>query len=316
MHKFYPAAALSFTFLCSLSMATPDASKVLGPNTCASCHGPETKVWQATPHAKAFEVLHRLPRAKEIADKMGVVKIKSEGDCASCHFTVQKSGAATKSIAGVSCESCHGGAKDWVSLHHQKAKQGDAEAKGWLRHTNLYSLYEQCYQCHTVPNEKLVNQGTHAAGSAFELVSWSQGRIRHNFYDGNTNPEAPLPKKRVLYILGKALDLEYALRGVAQATVNDTFGQKMALRVKSAHDDLQAAAKLASIPEINEMTQAVPRKSDGVSLDIRLKQSKNYLDAADKVKAAAKNFAAKQDGASLAALDPLLPKEYVGTPAQ
>ena len=31
-----------------------------------------------------------------------------------------------------------------------------------------------------VPEERLVNVGGHTAGSAFELVSWSQGEVRHN----------------------------------------------------------------------------------------------------------------------------------------
>lgn len=299
-----------------LQAASEEAAKTLGPQACVSCHGPENKVWQQTPHAKGFDLLHRLPRTKEISDKMGVAKIKSQGDCRTCHYTEQKIQSSVKTVAGVSCESCHGAAKEWLPLHHQKAHQSEAESKGWLRASNLYAIYERCYQCHTVPNEKLVNQGTHAAGSAFELVSWSQGRIRHHFYDGKTNPEASLPKKRVLYILGKALDLEYALRGVAQATVNDTYGQKMALRIKAAHDDLQAIAKVAPLADIKEMLQAVPHTVDGSSLDIRLKQSNCYLTAAENVKVAAKKFIAGNDGTSLAALDTLLPKEYMGNPAQ
>ena len=55
---------------------------------------------------------------------------------------------------------------------------------------NIYLIARQCYDCHTVPNERLVNVGGHLAGSQdFELVAWSQGMVRHNFLrtGGTTN---------------------------------------------------------------------------------------------------------------------------------
>ena len=57
---------------------------------------------------------------------------------------------------------------------------------------NVYLLAQSCYRCHTVPDERLVNVGGHHAGSLdFELVSWSQGTVRHNFVrtDGKVNAE-------------------------------------------------------------------------------------------------------------------------------
>ncbi len=44
----------------------------------------------------------------------------------------------------------------------------------------IYDLAKTCYGCHVVPQEDLVNKGGHRAGSAFELVSWSQGEVLHN----------------------------------------------------------------------------------------------------------------------------------------
>src|SRR5947207_2320656 len=84
-----------------------DPSKVVGPQSCSACHGPECSSWQQTHHSKTFDLLHRLPKTKEIAEKMGVSKIKNEGECMTCHYTPQKLGATTKVIAGISCESCH-----------------------------------------------------------------------------------------------------------------------------------------------------------------------------------------------------------------
>ncbi len=289
-----------------------DPAKIVGSQACAACHPLESGVWNETHHAKAFDLLHRLPKAKEIADKMGVSKIKGEGDCMNCHYTAQKSGVSNKVVSGVSCESCHGEAKEWVAFHHQQPRQKEAESVGWVRGSNLYQLYSACYECHTVPNEKLVNTGGHAAGSPFELVSWSQGEIRHRFYDAKTNPESPLMKQRVLYLLGGALDLEHALRAVSKATVNDTYGQRMALRVKGAVEFLEKANAKVSLPNVKAILDAVPRKADG-KLDLRLKNEVAYQTAADQVKAATQAFLAEQDGSKLGALDPLLPKIFMGS---
>jgi hypothetical protein len=292
-----------------------DPKKVVGPQACAACHDADTKIWQQTHHAKAFDLLHRLPKAKEFADKMGVSKIKSQGECLSCHYTSQGSGSSLKAVAGVSCESCHGGAKDYLSIHPQKPLQTQAESVGWIRPSNLYALYSNCYECHTAPNEKLVNEAKHPAGSSIELVSWSQGEIRHCFYNGKTNAEATPAKKRILYILGKSLDLEFGLRGVAQSTVNNTFGQKMALRVKSAYDSLDAVSKIQPVPEITSILNAVPKKADG-SLDIRLKNSAIYVSAADQIKTALQKFLSSNSSLDLSSIDSLIPKNALGTPAQ
>ena len=47
-------------------------AKVVGPDQCAKCHQPEVQQWMRTPHFATFDSLHRKPRAKEIADKLGV----------------------------------------------------------------------------------------------------------------------------------------------------------------------------------------------------------------------------------------------------
>ena len=83
-------------------------------------------------------------------------------------------------VAGVSCELCHGGARDWLALHndyggpsvtkasesaeHQAKRVADSVARGMNNPHNIYLIARQCYDCHTVPNEKLVNVGKHKAG--------------------------------------------------------------------------------------------------------------------------------------------------------
>jgi len=97
-----------------------DPHLTMGSETCIKCHANEVKVWKATPHHRTFDELHRRPAAKEIASKLGVRSIKHDGRCVHCHYTqkVDVASGNVHAIEGVSCESCHGSAKQWLDLHH------------------------------------------------------------------------------------------------------------------------------------------------------------------------------------------------------
>ena len=116
-----------------------------------------------------------------------------------------------------------------------------------IRPRLLYDLAKNCYSCHVVPQEKLVNVGGHPAGSPFELVSWSQGEVRHNTWHnkGKDNPVADAGRKRMLYLVGRAVDLETALRAVATATKRKLYAFEMARRADRARKDLAAASEVA-----------------------------------------------------------------------
>src|SRR5690348_11154803 len=79
-----------------------DPNKVVTAATCAKCHASETEVWKTTPHFRTFDTLHRMPRAKEIAAKMGVSSIKRSELCASCHYTQQTQDSQVKTVSGIS----------------------------------------------------------------------------------------------------------------------------------------------------------------------------------------------------------------------
>ncbi len=94
-----------------------DAAKIVGPNACAECHKQEIEAWKSSHHFKTFREMPRNAAADEIADKMGVRRIKSESLCLNCHFTVQERNTKEEPVAGISCESCHGAGKDWIKVH-------------------------------------------------------------------------------------------------------------------------------------------------------------------------------------------------------
>jgi Cytochrome c554 and c-prime len=259
------AAMFLANFIALPASAQPphcEPGKILGHETCAKCHAGEVATWQKTPHSLTFETLHRSPRAKEIADLMGQKSIKRGNLCIQCHYTMKEIDGNAEAVSGVSCESCHGAARDWIALHndyggltttrqeetdsHRKQRFEASIAAGMRNPVNLYLVAQSCLQCHTVPNEKLVNVGTHKAGSEdFELVAWSQGIVRHNFLrtDGKANAASSVERLRVMYIAGQIADLEFSTRATALATEKSTFG------ITSANRAARVAMRLYEIQQ-------------------------------------------------------------------
>lgn len=300
--------------------AIPDASKVVGSDQCAKCHQAEVQQWMKTPHFATFDALHRLPRAKEIADRLGERSIKRSAVCTQCHYTEQDQGGRMRVVAGVSCESCHGGAADWIASHadyggegvtkesetpeHKAQRTAQSIAHGMNNPHNIYLIARQCYDCHTVPNERLVNVGGHLAGSQdFELVAWSQGMVRHNFLrTGGTTNGPPSPAElRVMYIVGVMTDLEYSLRATAEASEKATFGVTSAQRAARMKKRLHEIQKLVNDPLIQPALDAV------TTLELRLGNAAAITAAADEIGKAAYEFASTTDVDKLEAVDSLMP---------
>jgi Cytochrome c554 and c-prime len=303
-----------------------DPAKIVGPNACAECHKDEAEAWKASHHFKTFRELPRRKEANEIAGRMGVQRIRSEGLCLGCHYTVEQKENRKQPVAGISCESCHSGGEDWIKVHsgfsgktekteskaEAEARWKLAESKGMIRPSAIYRLAKNCYSCHVVPQEELVNKGGHAAGSAFELVSWSLGEVRHNTWHskGKDNVPASAARKRMLYLVGLGVELESALRAVGKATVRRTYAFEMAKRADRARKQLAAAAKAApNVPEIAKMVEF------GHSAGLKLNNDRLLTAAADGVSKLLASISAKYDGSTMAGLDSLIPgpDKYKGT---
>ena len=298
-----------------------DPAKIIGSDACAKCHQQEVQQWMRTPHFATFDTLHRLPEAKQIAERMGLRSIKRGQICTQCHYTEQNQGGRLRVVAGVSCESCHGGAADWVAVHadyggegvnkaaesaeHQEQRLKESIALGMNNPHNIYLIARQCFDCHTVPHESVVNQGGHLAGSQdFELVAWSQGIVRHNFLrtGGTVNGALSPAELRVMYVVGVLTDLEYSLRAVAAATQKATFGTTNAQRAARMKQRLHEIQKLINDPLLSPAIDAV------AEVELRLNNKEAIVAAAEAVGKAAFTFAEQADGNRLAALDPLIPQ--------
>ncbi|CAA2139667.1 cytochrome c family protein [Hyphomicrobium sp. ghe19] len=312
-------------FFVACGAAASDPAQVVGPNACAECHKQETEAWKTTHHFKTFRDLPRNAEAKKIADKMGVRRIKSEGLCVTCHFTVQQKDDGKEPVAGISCESCHSAGKDWIKVHsgysgktaktetkaEAAARWKLANSKGMIGTSAIYQLAKNCYGCHVVPQEELVNKGGHRAGSAFDLVSWSQGEVRHNtwYSKGKDNAAANATRKRMLYLIGLGVELETSLRAVAKATVRKPYAFFMAERVDRVRKQLAAAAKAApNVPEIAKLIEYAH------SASLKLNNERLLTAAADSVSKLLTGLTEKYDGSTMAGLDALIPgpEKYVG----
>lgn len=298
--------------------AAPDPAKTVGPNACAECHKQEVEAWKSTHHFKTFREMPRNARANEIAKRMGVRRVKSESLCLNCHFTVQNKDNKEVPVSGISCESCHGAGQDWIKVHsgfsgktakteskaEEQARWKLADSKGMIRPRTLYRLAKNCYSCHVVPQEDLVNKGGHRAGSAFELFSWSQGEVRHNTWSskGKDNAPASASRKRMLYLVGLGAELETALRAVGKATARKAYAFEMARRADQARKQIAAAAKAApDVPELAKMVDLA------YSAGLKLNNEKSLTAAADSVSTLLVAIAEKYDGSKLAGLDSLIP---------
>jgi hypothetical protein len=306
--------ALAVVLVSHAALAAPDPAKTVGAEKCGECHKSEYAAWKETTHYKTFNTLHRRPEAREVADKLGVKSLKREGRCVTCHYTAV--GTPENVVTGVSCESCHGAARDWIDVHsdfggkgvtaeteapeHRAERLRRSAAAGFVSRRDVAGLASRCQGCHTVPDEELVNKGGHKAGSDFELVSWSQGEVRHNFMAGKENREPTAQELRLLFIVGQGAALEANLRGVAKGTQKADFAVAMARRVAATRDTLRKATAAARIPEAEEMLAAAS------SVALKLGNSGPLNAAADRVAAATRKLQESATGRDLAGLDALL----------
>ena len=268
---------------------------------CAQCHENAVNSWLESTHKKTFDELHLRDEAQKVLERLGQTgSIRRNDECVQCHYTqvASEAGGRTKTVMGVSCQRCHGGAKDWMDLHQdveaipdRKERMAKSESLGMRQTDDIYTLAMNCFQCHTVPKEDLVNKGEHPAGSDFELVAWSHGEVRHNFMNDDPtsrkeeggNRDSSKETKQIFYVVGKSLDL-----------------------AQKAYDDLKALGGM------DKVLGLVP--VDGGKVKVAPGNAAEYSAAAEGIRKVAKTIESDQGsfGAAIAAAAGKLPSSYHG----
>ncbi len=332
--------------LTALAQQEIDPTKVVGHQACTECHQSEVDGWLKSSHAtKSFSMLTSNPKAKEFASKLGISSAtQASSVCASCHGLQQQQAV----MLGNSCETCHGGSgpkeSGWLKIHadyggegvtreqeteeHHKQRMAQSKALGMVTSQDYYELAKNCYQCHVVSQEKVVNAGHPTGDSGFEFVAWMQGEVRHNFFlDQAHNAEAPAlwtkpqfgdartaqDRKRLLYVVGQLVDLEVNLRNRGNATEKGSFIKAAGKRIGSVQRKLGKINKAIEIPEVKAALKAVKKAKRSRIRKIQSGDAEFFAAIADQVAEQAKALAQSGDGSQLGPIDGLLPKKGKGT---
>ncbi len=177
-----------------------DAPKYTGPGSCAApaCHGGvqpratanvlqnEYSTWVIQDkHSRAFAVLSTATSVR-IAKILGLPSAATAPRCLGCHSLNPEAAERARTFDtsdGVSCESCHGPASNWLGPHTTKewTHQQSVDA-GMKDLRDLTRRSEQCLSCHLGTADKKVDHELIAAGHPdlyFELASFSAVMPRH-----------------------------------------------------------------------------------------------------------------------------------------
>ena len=308
-----------------------DVNRVVGFEKCQKCHLQQVEVLQVHPHFQSGRNFHRRDDAKAMARKLGFSSVKRSELCMQCHYTPKRDGDRVKADSGVSCESCHGPAKGWILVHnnygplmtresespeHRLERIRESLERGMNPPSHLYALARACMRCHVIDNEQLVNVGGHPAhSSGFEMVSWSQGNVRHNFLrsNGQWNSKSDIGRLRMMYVVGILAEMEASLRAAAMTTEKAEFGFRHAARAAELRTKLSQLAKALNLQELRTASRIA------INAKLSLGNGQKLVVAADEISRIAWKFANPTNppnSKSLEAIDALLPStdEFFGRP--
>lgn len=159
MKKAAIISVLLFFFVLSMSVNAQDKFQYIGSKKCGMCHktakqGEQLKIWEASSHAKTYEVL-KSAKADEIAKGKGLGKAVEAKECLTCHVTGYGKDAKMfdKSFSmeeGVQCEACHGPGSEYKNMKTMK-DHAKAVAAGMTEFKDEAAIEALCKTCH---NEK------------------------------------------------------------------------------------------------------------------------------------------------------------------
>ncbi|HEV7498821.1 MAG TPA: multiheme c-type cytochrome, partial [Vicinamibacteria bacterium] len=151
------------------------AQTVIGPTKCTSCHDHDRQAtkWQKEEPVQYKDKAHyntrkqlEAPKSAGYAKAIGLADpYDVKGSCVTCHATVFRGDAN----AGVSCESCHGPASNYLDPHQVKGSYAKAVSLG-LRdlRTKPPAIAKACVTCHLTTDKRLVAAG-HPSGVEFDV---------------------------------------------------------------------------------------------------------------------------------------------------
>ncbi len=187
-------------FAAGLVRGAGTPAKFLGANSCASsgCHGGgghdqnQFLVWSLKDfHSQRPAATLTTARSKQIADALEIKDATADARCTSCHAPLHEvpenlRGENFKVSEGVSCESCHGPAENWLRSHTRKDyTRADRTAAGMRDLQNLYVRANTCVACHQNVDTDILKAGHPEL--IFELDGQSVAEPKHWSAEKNGN---------------------------------------------------------------------------------------------------------------------------------
>jgi len=325
----------SATVLCAQQRVPLDPLHTVGVESCAECHEEVVETWERSAHARSYEYLAKSEAAAKIAEILGMspASIMNNASCVRCHYTQEAFSGVSQTTAGVSCESCHGSADQWIDQHNRKSlaprERADVAMSHGMNHPcSIVLVSQDCYECHVIDDEQLVNKAGHPALSeGFEILSWYSGETRHNFLvqkpgrsvKSNSDQLQSLPRERqrMLYLTGKLLHLSQSLKAMSIAhdppvdrdgkfiklpNGKYTFAVQHSIQVRKLLDEIRSLQAILGIPEFSKALAI------GSGLIFSTGQQRQFAEASDRIRSLAREFCDKNDGSQFAGIDPIIAK--------
>ena len=298
---------------------TTRQEEFLGYENCRKCHQLQVDKLVTTVHFKSYETTHRSAQSRKICQQLGIRSIKRSERCIRCHYTPEISRRGVKAQSGISCESCHGPSKNWIKGHndyggllvtkrresaeHKQFRISSSIEKGMRHPSNLYLLAKSCYECHLVNDAELVDTTDHPPiSTGFDMVSWSQGSMRHNFLrtDNKHNAESTPERLRVMYVVDLMAKIEATLRASATSPANSNHHQFLIQQYESTAKQLFQVSQLVSNVGISGVINQLKNTPPDASSDQKIAAAKQVAQLAFK-------FGKNEKAHSLEAIQSLLP---------
>lgn len=241
--------------LLAQTLLAQEGPKYTGPGSCASpsCHGGvqvrtttsvqqnEYSTWVVKDkHAHAFAVLTN-PVATRMVKILGIEKAETAPKCLACHALSPPDAERARtfdSTDGVSCESCHGPASNWLGPHTTKGWTHERSIAAGMRDLrDPARRAENCLTCHLGAADKSVDHEMIAAGHPdlyFELASFTAAMPRH------WKEEEPFADVRML-VIGQAVQFREQLQRVARNAQGNSWPEFADLDCFACHHSLTNA---------------------------------------------------------------------------
>jgi len=296
--------------------AAPGAASFLGAGSCSAsaCHnanfahgevGSEYTTWiTRDPHARAYEVLF-LDRSKRIQQILKRnVPAHEDQRCLRCHvapdFDINNAptDAPYFKTDGVSCESCHGPAKHWLSVHYldgwRKKTAAEKKRLGMNDTRSLSGRAQLCATCHVGAPGMEVDHDLLAAGHPrlhFEFAAFHAHLPRH-WPDAKDGARPDFETRA--WLVGQIATAHAALALLAERTGNDKnlWPEFAEFDCASCHHPLQASSprqkvgfgtrKPGALPWGHQVTLtplALERFADGSKASAQLRELQKLMDA-------------------------------------